>query len=64
MPTFSYDYFNILVDYEQGMSILRNTIIFNSLFYYFMIYIYFLLPNLGLTELQDCTVPGRGSSAR
>jgi hypothetical protein len=29
-----------------------------------MIYIYFLLPNLGLTELQDCTVPGRGSSAR
>jgi hypothetical protein len=40
MPTFSYDYFNILVDYEQGMSILRNTIIFISLFYYFMIYIF------------------------
>jgi hypothetical protein len=34
------------------MQFLKNTIIFISLFCYFMIYIYILLPNLGLTGIE------------
>jgi hypothetical protein len=54
------------IDYEkervlinsQSFNNSRNTIIyiFISLFYYFMIYIFFLLPTLGLTKTIKATV--------